>query len=49
MDFKKYKDFDFILFGVVFLLFIIGLVLISSATGINEGGSYKRLIIQSAS
>ncbi len=49
MDLKKYKDFDFILFSVVFFLFVIGLVLISSATGINEGGSFKRLIIQSIS
>ncbi len=49
MDLKKYKDFDFILFIVVFFLFLIGLVLISSATGINEGGSFKRLIIQTIS
>ena len=49
MDLKKYKDFDFILFIIVFFLFSIGLILISSATGVNEGGSYKRLIIQSAS
>lgn len=49
MNFKKYKDFDFVLLSIVFLLFLIGLVLISSATQVNEGASIKNLIVQTIS
>lgn len=46
MQLKKYKDFDFLLLAVVFVMFLVGLVLISSALKVNETGNYRKLFVQ---
>lgn len=48
MNIKKYKAFDWGLLVIVVLLFIVGLVLISSAFKVNVTGHYRKLFIQIA-
>ncbi|MDO4720619.1 MAG: rod shape-determining protein RodA [Peptostreptococcaceae bacterium] len=48
MNMKRYKEFDWGLLLVVFLLFAAGLLLISSAARVNETGNYRKLMVQSA-
>lgn len=49
METKILKNIDWKLIGIVMLIFIIGLVTISSATHMTQGGSPKQLIVQIAS
>ena len=49
MELKNLKDIDWILVLSICLIFIIGLVVISSATHINESGSFRQLQVQTIS
>lgn len=49
MEFKMFKDIDWALILIVVLIFSIGMIVISSATHINDSGNMRQLQVQAIS